>query len=347
MQLNYLINLIDSHPRRYRVIEGTLQGRQTVATLFWAQQYGIQGWFGYRRNLSRDAYDQQLAQWAQAGLLAIDQQAKTVRLTARGQRERNLYRHGHYQPRCGHLSWIVNTTRFANRFLLGIQTVSELAHQNNRYVPLDVPPAEMAAVKQWFYRYRPALVSGVAAECFQLGHLLEQTDPRWPQLLAASLVGYQTSGLYDQQLRQLLKLSADSLALLKHDVWLTVAATMLKKPDWLLSRLTKPLLRQLPLSRSAGKTLACYRSGIPLDEISRRRRIKITTVREHLLAAAIQLPGSVDARQLIGPKRWAEFADLFRGPVASWHWTPQNGSDPAESFFAFRLYQIVRSQQDG
>lgn len=347
MQLNYLINLIDSHPRRYRVIEGTLKGRQTVATLFWAQQYGIQGWFGYRRHLSRDTYDQQLAQWAQSGLVTIDKQAKTVWLTDRGRRERGLYQQGHYQPKCGHLSWIVNTTRFANRLLLGIQTVSELSYQNGRYVPLDVPPAEMAAVKQWFYHYRPVLVSQVSAECFQLGRLLEQTDPRWPQLWVASLVGYQTSGMYDQQLRQLLKLSADSLVLLRHDVWLTVAAAMLKHPDWLLSRLTKPLLRQSPLSHSAAKTLAYYHSGMPLEEISRRRQIKITTVREHLLAAAIQLPGTVNARQLIGASRWADFEKNFHGPVASWHWRPTEGADQAESFFAFRLYQIVRSQQDG
>lgn len=347
MPVNYLINLIDSQPRRYRVIEGTLKGRQTVATLFWAQQYHIQGWFGYRRHLSRAAFDQQLAQWAQEGLVSVDEVAKTVWLTTRGQEQRQLYQRGHYLPRCGHLSWIVNTSRFANRFLLGVQTVSELAHQNSHYVPLDVPPAEMVAVKQWFYQYRPLLVDRVAAECFQLGQLLAKEDQRWAQVFTALLVGYHTSGMYDQQLCQLLQLPADSLRLLKHDVWLTVAAAMRDHPAWLLARLTMPLLRQSPLSRSAEQTLAYYQAGMPLDEISRRRQIKITTVREHLLAAAIQLPGSVNAQQLIGPQRWAAFARSFSGPVTSWHWTPAAGADPAEAFFAFRLYQIVRSQQDG
>lgn len=344
MQGNYLINLINSRPRRYRVIEGTLKGRQTVATLFWAQQYQIQGWFGYRRKLVRANFDDQLTAWAKAGIVVLDRQAKTVLLTPAGQQLAADYRRDHYLPQCGYLSWLVNTNRLAQRLLLAIQVVSEFAHHNRRYLPLDVTTAEMVAVKQWFYTYRDRLVPTVGEECCQLGESLAKTDSRWPQLFVSQLVGWQTSGMYDQQLQRSLQLSADSLSLMKHDVWLAIAHQLKAHNDWLLAILVKPLLRQSPLSASAEQTLTAYLSGLDIKQISERRHLKVTTIREHLLAAAIQLPGVLDARQLIGEQRWQDFNRRYTGPVDQWHWTSAANVDPAESFFAFRLYQIVRSQ---
>ncbi|WP_295746480.1 helix-turn-helix domain-containing protein [uncultured Limosilactobacillus sp.] len=344
MQGNYLINLIGFRPRRYRVIEGTLKGRQTVATLFWAQQYRIQGWFGYRRKLVRTKFDDQLTAWAKTGIVVLDQQAQTVVLTPAGQQLAAEYRRNHYLPQCGHLSWLVNTNRLAQRLLLAIQVVSEFAHQSHRYLPLDVSTAEMAAVKQWFYACRDRLVPTVGEECYQLAESLAKTDSRWPQLFVSQLVGWQTSGMYDQQLQRSLQVSADSLSLMKHDVWLAIANQLNVHDKWLLAMLVKPLLRRSPLSASAEQTLTAYLGGMDVQQISDRRHLKATTIREHLLAAAIQLPGVLDARQLIGKQRWQEFTRRYTGPVDQWHWASAATEDPAESFFAFRLYQIVRSQ---
>lgn len=346
MHVNYLINLISSTPRRYRVIEGTLKGRQTVATLFWAQQYQIQGWFGYRRHLRRDQFDHLLADWQQSGIVELDPQQQTVRLTAAGCQLQQAYRNQHYLPRCGHWSWLVNTDRLAQRLLLGIQTVSELAHHNRRYVPLNVAPAEMAAVKRWFYAEQERLLNEVPRECQAIASKLAQGDPRWPNLFVYSLVGYQTSGLFTEQFQALMALPAESITLMNHDVWLTVGKLLTENPQWCLARLGLPLVRRSPLTASAEQTLQLYQAGMPLSQIARRRRLKVTTVREHLLSAAIQLPGSVDARSLIGKQRWQQFADEFQGPIAKWKWQPSDQDDPAESFFAFRLYQIVRSQND-
>lgn len=344
MQGNYLINLISPRPRRYRVIEGTLKGRQTVATLFWAQQYQIQGWFGYQRQLARAQFDNQLTTWAKAGIVVLDQQAKTVTLTPTGQQLAAEYRRDHYLPRCGHLSWLVNTNRLAQRLLLAIQVASEFAHHSHRYLPLDVSTAEMTAVKQWFYTYRESIVPTVGEECYQLGESLAKTDSRWPQLFVSQLVGWQTTGMYDQQLQRSLQVSADSLSLMKHDVWLAIANQLNAHNDWLLTILIKPLLRRSPLSASAEQTLTAYLGGMHIQQISKRRHLKVTTIREHLLSAAIQLPGVLDARQLIGQQRWREFRGRYTGPVDQWHWVSKDNEDPAESFFAFRLYQIVRSQ---
>lgn len=344
--MDSLINLFSLQPRRYRVVEGTVKGRQTVATLFWAQQYRIQGWFGYRRYLRREQFDQLLAKWEQAGLVVCDSVAKTVRLTTQGEQKRQQYRQTHYLPRCGDLAWLTNPHHLAERLLLGIQTVSELSYHHQRYVPLDVSMADMTAVKRWFYRYRSKLVQQVRMECFHLADALDKIDQRWALFFVYSLAGYQTSGLYSAQFQDVLSLSQESLQLLSRDVWLMVAQLLVKNDDWLLTKLTRQLLRKSPLNSSAEKTLQLYLAGMDIDTISKTRQLKITTIREHLLAAAIVLPGSVDAVNLVGKERWQQLSRRYHGPVSKWQWTPVDGEDAAQSFFAFRLYQIERSRQD-
>ena len=71
--MNKLLRFFSYHqPRRIRVIENTLRSRRTVATLFWARQYGILEWLGADRTMNRQEYDQLINQLVANKLLTID-----------------------------------------------------------------------------------------------------------------------------------------------------------------------------------------------------------------------------------------------------------------------------------
>ncbi|MFQ6726027.1 hypothetical protein [Limosilactobacillus reuteri] len=82
--MNKLLRFFSYHqPRRIRVIENTLRSRRTVATLFWARQYGILEWLGADRTLNRQEYDQLINQLVADKLLVIDDQSQAI-LTEEG-----------------------------------------------------------------------------------------------------------------------------------------------------------------------------------------------------------------------------------------------------------------------
>mgnify|MGYP000175808840 CR=1 FL=1 len=59
------------------------------------------------------------------------------------------------------------TDQLAPRVLLATQAVSQYAHRQKHYVPLNLAPAELYFVRQWFYGNRNRIVDDWAAELQQ------------------------------------------------------------------------------------------------------------------------------------------------------------------------------------
>ena len=339
---DFLLRLCSYHqPRRVRVIENVCQNHPTVANLFWAKQYSLINWLGCRRNLDRVEFNDELAALEKAGLISLHD--NQVQLTAAGvsyQEENPIY-----EPHFFDWFWLANTRRVEQRFLLGIQVVSELAYHNWHYVPLHVPYSEQGAVKAWFHRYGSAqLVHQVARELDLLGTAFEGEDEQLVTALFASLVGHDGSGQTIAQVSQQLSLNIGETMIINHDALLGISA-FAKNTTGPIARLLQPLLTSSPLSTSCWQTINMLRRGRPLEEIARHRHLKLGTIREHILTAAILVPRAYQWGKLLPPQDEEYLKHKYEGPVASWQFVSWDSNENRD-FFYFRLYQIIQGSEE-
>lgn len=341
---SYILRFFSYHqPRRIRVIESLLTNRLTVSNLFWGQQYGLLQWLGADRQLQRSEYDAVIKSLVANQLLTIDDHHQ-ARLTTKGvQRQEEEQQ---YQPHFLDWYWLANTNQLGQRLLLGMQVVSEYAYHNAKYAPVTVGYGHMLAVKQWFHRAdRKQLVAAVYHDLDQLTTGLASADERLAAFLVDGLVGHNLPALTNDQLATHLQLSMADMLVLNHDLLLGVAAYCQHVPGP-LQDLLAPLLNAGPLSNSTALTLNLYQQGATLEQIAARRRLKLSTVREHLLEVAILCPEQLNWDQLLPSAKRAALAKRYSDPdVTSWHFNPA-GQDAGDAFFNYRLFQILQGRKN-
>lgn len=336
----YLLGMFDQEPRRFRVIENTVRNKRTQANLFWALNYQILNWLGSDPQLTREGFNQWLQNQQQQGLLLVD--GNVAQLTPQGQQVKRIVQENYYQPHNDQWAWLVNPQRYADRFLLAVQAVSELAHHHRHYVPLNISVTEMSLVRKWLVQ--PGITSAVHQELRQIGQRLADQDPRLAELFAHRLLGFKTIGWTFSQAQKALKLSAEEIQVLNRDVWLGVAGQLKTLTGTRLGQLMSDMNAVAPISNSAWQTLTDFQAGNSIEQIADRRRLKISTVREHLLEAAIIIPKALDWSRLLPADKESQVHRYYNGPAATWQFQ-RRGTDAAADFFDFRLCQIKEFHQ--
>lgn len=336
--MDFLLTLFDPQPRRVRVIEGVLTNKRTVTNLYWGRHYGLLTYLGAAHWLKRPAYDQWLAQQVAAGNLQLDEAGLFARLTPTGLARKQAWQEDHYRPRFGGWTWLVNQDRFAARFLLAFQLVSEFAHHQRHYQPLSLPFGERRRVRDWFLAQPAGINRAVAAELTPILAKLSESDEHLALLFTYRLIGHRTAGWAAPQAQAALGVTAADLPWLERDGWLFLASR-LRHSRGPLGNLLAPLIADHPVAASAHQTLAAIRGGRPLEAVARTRHLKESTVREHLLQAALLAPREVDLARLLPPAIEQELHRRYPGPASSWHFAPQSAAAGRE-FYYFRLCQI-------
>lgn len=340
---DYLLTLFsERQPRRIRVIENVLKNKKTVANLFWAKTYHLLPWFGAEPHLSRADYEQTLAEFCQKGLLV--NQEGLLNLTPSGRQSRDQFVASHYQPHFFDYYWVANPRRVEGRTLIAIQALSELAADNQNYAPLTVAFEDSTAVKHWLLHHSRHLIATVEDDCLSFGESLARVDRRLADLFTSQMTGHGMNGSPAAAEAKRLGVSDEELAMMRRDVWLDFAYWCLMHHSvW------KPLMASLinpsPLSNSASQSLRAYQNGQTATAIASRRHLKISTIREHLLAAAILTPQSVNWDQLLPVDLRQRLGQVYQGPVAEWHYQQAGQNDP-QAFFDFRLFQIWSELHD-
>lgn len=333
----YLLTLLsDQQPRRIRVVENVLKNKKTVANLFWAKTYNILPWLGAAPHLERRKYELTLQEFRKNQWLQSDQ--KMLQLTEKGRVIRDQYRATHYWPHFFDYYWVTNPKQIERRTLFAIQALSELAAGNKNYAPLAVTYDDAQAVKYWLLNHNLNLIKEVEQECLNFGHDLAKVDVKLAELFSSEMVGHHESGMPAVREANILGVEQEELAVMRRDLWLALGKWCLTHSGE-LTKLLRPLLSTSPLPHSAQLTFNAYQNGYPITKIAASRHLKISTIREHLLAAAILTPDKVDWDQLLPSKARKKLSDIYTGPVSNWQYANAGKNDPA-TFFYFRLFQI-------
>lgn len=337
----YLLEMLGRSPRRLKVIQNTLASRQSQATLFWAFNYGILNWLGANRHISENQLADDINTLVSDGLVIKND--TEVSLTKKGIRKQEEVLSKYYQPLFSNWTWLTNPEKFAPRFLLAIQAVSQLAHNSNRYQPLSLSNSEMWRVHNWLKNSSPNLIKTTYQEIISIAQYLSKSDDRLAVLFANELLGWHTPGWTFNEAKSLLKVTKLEVVLMDRDVWLGVAAYLNQKHGALFN-LMRDLMAQSPLSDSCLRTLQMFAQGNDLSQIAQVRHLKISTIREHILEAAIITPRYVEWNRLFNTGDLKQLAVLYSGNPLIWNFKRMT-KNKENDFFKFRLFQIKTIQE--
>ncbi|WP_373747834.1 hypothetical protein [Weissella soli] len=344
---DYLITLFSAEEaRRNRVIFHLLTNQSTVSSLYFGLRYGLLPIMGLEPKLTKPQFDQRLNRLLHAGLIADTSTTGIFILTRAGQTAQKEFMQAHYFPQHLDLWSQYDVVNFRDGFLLANQVVSEFSYDNTRYYPLQINYGTMMQVKKW---YRQVYADDLAVRwkndlLSYLATLDEQTANR----LTARWVGHTVPGtLLDQidfpvgwtdQDRQFWELD-------RYAEWSAQLADAAQQPLRLLWEILTPKTR---LSRQAQLSYHELIAGIPPAQSAAQRHIKMSTIREHWLMAAILLPiEQFPYRQFFTDEVMTYFNQRLTGPIAKWQFHTVRQSDNPMEFTLFRLYEIYRSKEEG
>ncbi|WP_283678774.1 helix-turn-helix domain-containing protein [Lentilactobacillus sp. Marseille-Q4993] len=277
-----------------------------------------------------------------AGLITSDQDM-LVTLTEKGREYRNKLRN-RFEP----LNWIETASKFdvvtfKKRFILALQVISEFSYDNNRYYPSSIDFFNNNIVKKWFINYKDNdVVTRVHKE---LESLLDNfSNQKYADIFAQSFVGHEVSGHTNDQIGIETNESAERIAVIQFMVMASMVTMIIDKPNSVF----KPLLSGLIKPQISGSTEVTYRqfvnnSTLSLERIADLRHIKVNTVKEHLIEAAMVVPQPSDIfSRLISDKN-----DDILNQVIQQHpeWTRfinLSKFAPDVPFMQARLFQIKR-----
>lgn len=341
MLADYVLTKLDQQEwRRSKVIANIWQGGAlTVSTSFWGYVYNILPETGlFDINLSRV-----LNQLSRQNLIEISENG-LVKLTDIGATHKAQYLATHYQPLHLEVNLNYDIKAFQDVFLLANQIISELSYKNKQYYPFQIDLRYQWQLKQWLRtKKRDVLIT----DWYQnLSSWLVTRQDYEAELFTAMLFGHNMPNKLFSELQLPLEWDEFDLRLWQIDCLASLMQYSLKNETVILEIMQ--LVNRSLLSSSAEQSARLLDNQLSLNEIARQRRIKITTVREHILhAAIIQNWNKEKILQLIPKEELVKLKSIFEAKdVVNWQYRIYTTSSNPVFFTYFRLYQLSCLQGD-
>lgn len=307
--------------RRPKVFANILNGKKTVSNLFWGLQYGLLPELGILHGQKVDVTETTINTLRDDGLVVSDETG-SIKLTQAGatyqQRLNQLV-----PPLTGEVTQSLNVSQFKNRLLLAGQVTSEYSYRNSKYYPLGISLFDSFVVKKWFQTAKTQLPEALLTP---LNSYLSGLETKWADIFTRGLVGHQIGGQTYQQLGLELQVDPQIIELATLHLYANFANYLVSQSQRALLPLVADLLG-VNWTSSAQQTFQLFiNQPVTVEQIAQQRRVKVSTVREHLLESAIWLP--------IDQFPYQQFLVNQEQSVAN----------KEIAFFNFRLNQIYRSK---
>lgn len=334
--------MFSTEPRRAKAVFNVLRGRRTVSTLFAGLTYdclsALDSWHG----VPMEKFLASLQELLTAGDLATPMEGY-VQLTTAGAAHKEQLQATLYQPVAFQAFQTIDVRRFTAISALALQVASQAVHHQNRYYPLTTDPGIQAIVKQWFRRQTVAHLGEQLHT--ELTTFLQSLPAPLPTVFVASISGFENPGQTDQQLATQLDKTPLEILVMRKDLACRWCLWLETQPQSCLVTLLQPLVKSNPVTPSAWQTYQTVQQGLTVEQVAIQRRLKLSTVREHLLEVAILVP-SFPYKQVLTPARLQTLTEIFANQpvVANWRFEQVQAVAPEMDFFWFRLFQIMRCQ---
>lgn len=338
MDAQWLLTLYDVNQiRRQRVIYGLLKNQLTVSTAYNGMLYHQFILIGQRPWLTKQEYDQTLQQLIQAQWLTEVAKGQ-MQVTALGLEQQTLYWQNHYRVQHVLMFERYDVSGFRDAFLLANQVVSEASFESKSYYPLPADNMTKNWVKKWYHANKHVdIVFQWAQQLKTYLETLPRQDADW---LTSTWVGHEVPGMTHQQIAGPTSWDEEDYYWWELDQYAQLIEFALANPKSLIGKLFVPY-RRLTISASNLLTYQAFEQGMSVNEIQKQRRLKISTIREHLMLSAMLVPlDQFSYERILNVDVVAYFQTRLTQPLTQWSFDQVKNQGTAEEFFYFRLYAI-------
>jgi uncharacterized protein YpbB len=284
----YCVNELQGQRTIFSILH-LLNGKKSSQTIQDAHLFQLTPLFRSFEHLSRGVLEHLAEEIISTGwITAIDE--KHFILTAKGKKE--LERSLIECPIPSSLNgWLYHSTGelFWERITLLIQVISQLNNNNIKYLPIQ----RKRGVHEWLKGF--LRTSGFARDTIgvmlhrELVQCLEELSDINPAVLTLRLTGYNRIGLTAVQASEQLGINEDyyhhQFLGAIHHILESVKENPAEFP--LIDRIVSGAGNEVQLTLSAQKTYSLLKQGLNLDEIAKIRRLKKSTIEDHVVEIAL------------------------------------------------------------
>lgn len=343
--LEHLILSMYQEPTNTGQVHNVLTGRSTPSILYLTEIKNWKHLYGILPRLSRHLIDNVQDQFVFNKLVdSIDSDGNKYQLTPLAKKLLEDFFKEEFVPK--KISSFMAYDLRSDFWLLVCffsQVVSEKAYKNTHYTPLKKDITSQLFLKDLIRREKDFDNKWIKEQIA----ILKCLDSLTADFLANTLLGH---GVNASTLNQL----ARSLEIHKDQVYVKRFAAIYDYFDIINSQ-DHPLHQKIlnfsmknqgyGLTSSALDTLELLQSGYNLNQISLRKRIKLSTVKEHILEIAFKLP-QINLSQLIPSNKKQEILTYFK---TSQDWQYRNAKEGITDleFYHYRLVELELLRNGG
>ncbi len=329
-----LLYFDEKQAHRTAVIRQILGNHLTMSSMFWGMCYGL---------LTETNTDPELGQKVElVASLAhkkgwLKQVAKnTYVLTPKGADMKARYLAEHKTLQNPELFSFFNYRRLTTLLHLCIQVASEKSYQQAKYQPLTLNYDILQLFKRWYQQTNGQGLDHLAED---LEQFLSQEDTTEAVIFAQNFAGYHESGFTTSQLAQMHQLDISDVALILRDLTARFIFFSIKH-DPTFGTLFKSQLGEGLLTKSALKSYQLFQNGYDLPKVAQVRRLKLSTVIEHILNCAMILD-DFPYQAFLLEDEIKLIEKVFQGQKTL-TWNFHALADFKLPFYKYRLVQIMR-----
>lgn len=335
----YLTYFSAKQPRRVTVIRQILEGHLTTSALFWGKAYGLLDLINTPKFETK--IETAVSELQKEGALVAEE--KGLVLTANGIARCKAFQDNHFYLTMPAFFAKLTWQKWSEMLRLLVQVSSELSYRNERYFVITNDLQVQQLFKAWLKKYgKQTLLTETFAS---LESFLATKDPLKAQIFCEQLTGHKMLGQTIPQLARKYHLELSDIFYIWHDLSSCYANYLLKE-EFKSAELVLPFMQGQLLPQSSQTTYDLLRQGATLEQIAIKRRLKLNTVKEHLLNIALLTP-SFPFENFLSAQVERDLHTFFKHlPVLDWNFQAVKKVYPQLSFVEFRLYQIMRLENE-
>lgn len=276
--------------RSVSAIFHTLIGKKSSQTFQDVHAYGLTSFFGIARSLTKEELLNEINRLSQKGY--IYQNKDYLLLTQEG--VNFLNNRNALSP----ITWLNGTQYhqmdqvFWARFLLFVQTGSNIAAQQHQFIPVDDRRDILDWVKQKYHLEKTDLKHYLSMIYDEVKNLYNQFPDWLAEFITLRMTSYYRYGLSKEQLAYRYQISRIDVELYITSVSHYMLSVILEKPNDfpVLYNFCQDLIKELPLTESARKTWDLLQKNLTISNISGIRRLKQSTIQDHIVEIALVDP---------------------------------------------------------
>ncbi|MDN4527350.1 helix-turn-helix domain-containing protein [Fictibacillus fluitans] len=264
-----------------------LNGKKTSQTLSDGHLFNVSSFFGILPGLHRDEAEQTAAELLKGGMICLEKDRYTV--TEKGEKKLEDFFDSHsYLYAFDGMRYKPAEQPFYQMLSLYIQSLSHAIRNDYTFFPVSQDPAVLHSVKTRFPKgeERQREADQLYREMFAL--LCERTDID-AEVFVLRLSRHNRTGLTNKQVAQVLNIPEVEVQLrFRSMLHFFLKKAKEENGDYrVLNKLAAGLDLDKPLTLSAQKTWHLLNEGKSMDQIIHIRRMKKSTIEDHLVEIAI------------------------------------------------------------